>query len=117
MEVNGVNALADALAGQAKTAPAPHVRAAAPAPAAVASPPPRPPANEEQVQRAVRDASEPPRILSAPSRLRIDESTGRFVVQILDENDQVVRQIPPEELLRIAQRFKQLQGLLFDEQS
>jgi len=45
----------------------------------------------------------------------MDETGRKPVVQILDENKQVIRQYPPEELLKIASRFRRLQGLLFDE--
>ena len=48
------------------------------------------------------------------TRVYIDPATKRFVAQILDESHQVIKQIPPEELLRIAARFRELQGVLFD---
>jgi len=48
------------------------------------------------------------------TRLRIDEGTKRIVAQIVNEDHEVIKQIPPEELLRIAARFRDLQGKLFD---
>lgn len=48
------------------------------------------------------------------TRLRIDDGTKRIVAQILDENQEVIKQIPPEDLLQIAARLRQLEGLLFD---
>lgn len=48
-------------------------------------------------------------------RLRIDEETNRVIAQIVDENNELVRQIPPEEVLRVAEQTRQLLGLLFDE--
>ena len=50
-------------------------------------------------------------------RLRFskDERTGRFVCQIMDEdNKEVIRQIPPEEALAIAARMEEMVGLIFD---
>lgn len=47
-------------------------------------------------------------------RLRVDETTRRIVAQILDANDQVIRQIPPEELLELAANVAELRGILFD---
>lgn len=48
------------------------------------------------------------------TRLRVDEESNRIVAQILDENDEVVRQIPPEALLDLSTRFNRLEGLLFN---
>ena len=70
---------------------------------------------EEQAQRAAKPSSDTPRIQASRFRLRVDEQSQRIVAQILDENDDVVRQVPPEELLKISQRMRQLEGLLFDE--
>ena len=47
-------------------------------------------------------------------RLRVDAETNRIIAQIVDENDNVVRQIPPEDALRIAAQTRELLGLLFD---
>lgn len=49
------------------------------------------------------------------TRLRIDRESKRVIVQILNEANEVIKQIPPEELLRIAAATRKLQGLLFDE--
>lgn len=50
-------------------------------------------------------------------RLRVDADTHRIIAEIIDENDKVVRQIPPEEALRIAAMTRQLLGLLFDQKA
>jgi uncharacterized FlaG/YvyC family protein len=78
-------------------------------PVARASPEPE----AETVKREVKAAPklEPHR---ATPRLRIDEASKRIIAQMVDENNSVVKQIPPEELLRIAARFRDLQGILFD---
>jgi len=47
-------------------------------------------------------------------RLRVDEATNRIIAQVVDENNEVVRQIPPEDALRIAANTRHLLGLLFD---
>jgi uncharacterized FlaG/YvyC family protein len=52
---------------------------------------------------------------AATPRLRIDKSSNRVVAQMVNENNEVIKQIPPEELLRIAAKFRDFQGLLFDE--
>ena len=47
--------------------------------------------------------------------MRIDPSSRRIVAQILNESNEVVKQIPPEELLKIIAQFRQLRGVLFDQ--
>lgn len=51
------------------------------------------------------------------TRLRVDEESNQIVAQILDENNEVVRQIPPEALLELSSKFNRLEGLLFDRES
>jgi flagellar protein FlaG len=114
MEVTNVG-IAARLQLQAVAAPAPQARTAEPAKARLAPPPvTRPEPNEEQVQRVLEALRKDPEFSSPPARVRVDDSTGEFIIQILNEEEQVVRQIPAEEMLRIAARFEQLQGLLFD---
>ena len=48
-------------------------------------------------------------------RLRVDDATDRIVVQILNANDEVIRQLPPEELLQASARFREITGKIFDE--
>lgn len=47
-------------------------------------------------------------------RFSVDEETGRTVVKVLDSRSgEVIRQIPPEEMLALAEDLERLQGLLF----
>ena len=102
------------LAASAARAPASRPRTAEPAkdtaPVARASPEP----DEQNVQRiasAPQDDLGPQR---TRTRLRIDRGTKQIVAQIVNEDYEIIKQIPPEELLRIAARFRDLQGKLFD---
>ena len=45
----------------------------------------------------------------------VDNDTGSTVINIVDsENGEVIRQIPPEELLRLREKMGEIQGLLLD---
>jgi flagellar protein FlaG len=51
-------------------------------------------------------------------RFSVHEDTGRTVVRIVDEKtDEVVREVPPEELLDLAARMEQMMGMLLDEKA
>lgn len=46
--------------------------------------------------------------------IRVHEKTGRFMVKVLShETGEVIREIPPEELLNLASRMEEMAGLLF----
>ncbi|NPA49431.1 MAG: flagellar protein FlaG [Thermodesulfobacteria bacterium] len=45
----------------------------------------------------------------------VDEETKEVVVKVVNpETDEVIRQIPPEELLEIRKRLDEIMGILFD---
>ncbi len=48
----------------------------------------------------------------------VDDATGRSVVRVLNkETGDVIRQLPPEELLILVARMRQLTGLIFNEEA
>lgn len=67
-------------------------------------------AREDEVERPARA----PTAMRSGVRMRIDELTKRIVAQIVDEDNKVIKQIPPEEALKLAQRIRAANGLIFD---
>ncbi len=50
--------------------------------------------------------------------LELHETTGDIVIRIVNrETEELVRQIPPEELLRIHEKISELRGVLFDQKA
>ena len=48
----------------------------------------------------------------------IDHETGDMYIRVIDNaTREIIRQIPPEEFVRIASRLAKMVGLLFDERS
>ncbi len=48
-------------------------------------------------------------------RYRIDEHTNDLVISLVNSNtDEVIRQMPPEAILKMRQRLEELLGVLFD---
>ncbi len=48
----------------------------------------------------------------------VDDATGRSVVRVLNkETGDVIRQLPPEALLNLVARMRQLSGLIFNEEA
>ena len=50
------------------------------------------------------------------AQIRRDEQLNRFLVTIKDkESGEIVREVPPEALLKFARNLEELKGILFDE--
>ena len=73
------------------------------------------PSEEKQATAASENRPNPP-VTRSGVRMRLDEASKRIVGQITNDMNEVIKQIPPEELLRIAARIRELQGTLFDRQ-
>jgi flagellar protein FlaG len=54
---------------------------------------------------------------SASIRFEVHEGTGDLIIQVVDEEtDELIRQLPPEELLRVSESLADLRGILLDRQ-
>lgn len=74
------------------------------------------PANAEQILKAISDLQDSMETLNRKINFDVDQASGRFHVKVIDtKTDKVIREIPPEQVLKIAARMKELIGLLFDE--
>jgi len=59
-------------------------------------------------------------LAKTPTRAVIskDEVLNRFIVKIADKRSgEIVREVPPEALLKFARQLQELKGILFDERS
>ena len=76
---------------------------------------PLPAADFEQAVQAVEQ-----RVQNLQRRLQfsIDEDSGRTIVKVIDrETDEVIRQIPQEEMIALARRLEASTGLLITDQA
>lgn len=102
------------LAGSGSPAPAPEAREA-------------PQQSAEQIQQATRDISDYIQSVSRSLNISVDGDLGTTVIQVVDaETEELVRQIPAEEILQIARFLSEQQasadnadsvrGLLIDQE-
>lgn len=69
--------------------------------------------NPEKVRDAVDKVNEFVNLSQTGLEFSVDDDTDTMVVKVLDtETQKVIRQIPSEEVLKIAQALDKLQGLL-----
>lgn len=84
------------------------------APVAVAAPAPVPSPTSEDVTAAVQEIQEFVDNVTTNLQFAVDDRTGKIVVSVVDaETKQVVRQIPSEDVMKLARTLDRMQGLLF----
>lgn len=72
----------------------------------------------EQVEDAVQQIEQFTQTLSQNLKFSIDEETGKTVIKVVDtQTQEVIRQIPSEEAIKIAGALGKIQGLLFNDQA
>lgn len=70
--------------------------------------------NTDNLLEAVRQVEKFVALANSEIKFSIDEDTGMSIVRVIDKStDQVIRQIPSEEVVAIARTLDKLQGLLF----
>lgn len=70
----------------------------------------------EQLEQALAEANQQPSVVAANLSFSIDQDSKRVVVKLIDNTTQdVIRQIPSEEFLRMSRAIQQMQGLLVKE--
>ncbi|MDH3251262.1 MAG: flagellar protein FlaG [Ignavibacteria bacterium] len=74
------------------------------------------PAYAARAAEVVSELNEVAKVLHTNLQFSIDEKTKKIVVKVLDADTQkVIRQIPPEEVMKMSARIQELLGVLFDQ--
>ena len=78
-----------------------------------------PASSSEDLGRTVQELNELAQAVRREIRFSVDDSTGRTVINVLDaETEELVRQIPSEEVLAVAARLKdEADSVLVDAQA
>jgi len=72
--------------------------------------------SRDQLNKAISELNQSPRIKSQNLQFSIDEDSKRTVVKVIDqETKEVLRQIPTKEALEIAKSFELAKGQLIDQ--
>ncbi|KFE49978.1 flagellar protein FlaG [Pseudomonas syringae] len=86
--------------------------------AAIAAPEPYTQSRREQLEEAVSDIREFVQAAQRKLDFSIDDSTGRVVVKVIDtDSGDLIRQIPSETALKLAQSLTAASSLLFDDKA
>ena len=76
------------------------------------------PVTAADLQQALEDVQNAIGTITNDLRFSIDQDTGRTIVKIVDrETDEVIKQFPSDEMIRIAKALDKLQGLLLQQEA
>lgn len=71
---------------------------------------------EEEVKDSVKDVNEIVKKVKEGLSFQIHEDTEELMVQVVDKNtDEVIKELPPEEMLDLKARIQEMVGILIDE--
>ena len=114
MKVTDVAAEVELKAQRAKARNEASAPAAEKAPEPVRQVPAAPPVEVRKIESVTRQIDSFLRSMNKSLQFRLDESSGRMIVSICDaETGEVIRQVPGEEAMRIAQNLEnRLSGML-----
>lgn len=74
--------------------------------------------DKETLEEAVAGMQEATQAMQRNLNFSIDDSTGRMVVKVTDSSSgEVIRQMPSEEALRLAESLDEMRSLLFEAQA
>lgn len=69
----------------------------------------------QEVQNTVAAFNEVFKQANVSVRYRFDQSTHDLVITLVDrDTDEVLRQVPPDQILKMRQRLEEVMGLIFD---
>jgi len=69
---------------------------------------------KDDLTKAVNQMNDSTELLRSNLKFSIDEDSGQTVIKVVDsKTDEVIRQIPREEVLAIARSLEKAEGLLF----
>lgn len=70
----------------------------------------------EEVEKVIKELNQFIQIFNTKITFEIDKEARRTILKIVDvETSEIIRQIPPEELLIISKRISELLGLIINE--
>ncbi|MBI5092490.1 MAG: flagellar protein FlaG [Candidatus Hydrogenedentes bacterium] len=75
------------------------------------------PPGEDKIKTAAKAANVILANQGTGVRLRVDQESSQVIVQLINDKNEVIKQIPPEEMLQIAARMRELEGMLFNKQA
>jgi flagellar protein FlaG len=76
---------------------------------------PEPEITADQLREVVESLEDAIAVINRSVRFKVDDSTDTLITQVVNrDTNEVIRQIPPEEMLAIARRLREFIGLFLN---
>jgi len=70
----------------------------------------------KQINQAITQANKAAEAMNVSMRFRMHDESDRFIVEIINvDNNEIIKEIPPKELLDMVGKIRDIIGLLLDE--
>jgi|GEM_PF-5952558 len=70
----------------------------------------------DEIEELIGELNDVMRVMNTKISFSIDSETNRPIIQVSDKDTgELIRQIPPAELMRVSQRMSDVLGILFDD--
>jgi flagellar protein FlaG len=77
--------------------------------------PSKPKLTQEQLQSITDELNKAMQMVGTKLSFSVDKATKKTVIKVFDsQTGELIRQIPPEDMLEASQRITELVGILFD---
>jgi len=71
--------------------------------------------DEQMAQEVTEGMNKVASVFNTSLSFTIDQSTGETIIKVIDkETDSVIRQIPPEKMMKLMEKMSDVMGLLLD---
>lgn len=71
-----------------------------------------------EVEQTVESLNDAMRLLERGINFEVDRKVDRTIIRVVDkETDEVIKQIPSEDLLKVIEHLQEMQHLLFDDKA
>jgi len=71
--------------------------------------------SKEDIEKITNVLNESAKLFDISLRFSVESDINRIIVTVFDKtNDEVIRQVPPEEVVRLAKKLSEMVGVLFN---
>ncbi|MFA5479040.1 MAG: flagellar protein FlaG [Candidatus Muiribacteriota bacterium] len=72
--------------------------------------------SEEKMEKEIEKLNKVTEVFNKNLNFSVHKETGHIVIKVVDNENNIIREIPPSKILDMTARFKEILGLIFDQE-
>lgn len=72
--------------------------------------------SEEKMEKEIEKLNKVTEVFNKNLNFSVHKETGHIVIKVVDSENNIIREIPPSKILDMTARFKEILGLIFDQE-